>query len=79
MSELVAPELQVFHTVAVYLRGDTGVRVHVDFLGGTPAEAQVDAVSVVAQVGRSAPAELLTRLVATQEIPDAVIKSQGEH
>lgn len=80
MSELVAPEVQVFHTVAVYMRGETEVRVHVDFLGGSPAEAQIDAVNVVSQLGRIRPADLLTRVVATQEIPDAVvIKPLGDH
>lgn len=72
---LLPPETQVLHTVAVYLAGDTQVRVHVDQLAGTPAEAAEDAVAIVMQLGSAAPAGVLTRLVATDEVPDAVINS----
>ena len=59
------------HTVAVYLPG-TDIRVLVDQLGGTPAEAAADVRGVVRALAAQPPGRWATKVVASDLITDVI-------
>jgi hypothetical protein len=61
------------HTVAVFARGSTGTRVHVDGLGGTRHEATETALEIVELLGTTPRENLLTKVVATTPITELSI------
>lgn len=69
--ELTEPA--VLHTIAVYLREHTFVRVKVDGLGGDQVQAAEQALDIVQALGKTPREELLTRLVGSTSCIDLLI------